>query len=68
MEVERVQVGVEVGVRVGVGTTNPSNCSRGLGGSSTLAVLLCLALSTWVAAGPTPAVVIDTAELLQSTL
>ena len=31
-------------------------------------MLLCLALSTWVAAGPTPAVVSDMAELLQSTL
>ena len=38
------------------------------GGSRTLAVLLCLALFTWVAAVPTPAVVIAKAELLQSTL
>ena len=43
-----------------MGSTTPSTWGRGEGGSSNLAVLLCLALSTWVQASPT--VVIDSSE------
>ena len=43
-----------------MGSTTPSTWGRGEGGSRTLAVLLCLALSTWVQASPT--VVIDSSE------